>query len=48
MKKKKLVRLEQLEYEAYGCHTEIKMIKKTIRLDDYFKISITPRNLYKD
>ena len=39
MKKKKLVRLEQLEYEAYGCHTEIKMIKKTIRLDDYFKIS---------
>jgi hypothetical protein len=40
--------LEQLEYEAYGCHTEIKMIKKTIRLDDYFKISIIPKNLYKD
>jgi hypothetical protein len=42
MRQKKLISLEQLEYQVYKNENEIR-IKKLIKLDDYFKISIIPK-----
>ena len=42
MRQKKLISLEQLEYEVYKNDNDAK-IKKLIRLDDYFEISIIPK-----
>jgi hypothetical protein len=39
MRQKKLISLEQLEYEVYKNENEIR-IKKLNKLDDYFKISV--------
>ena len=42
MRQKKLISLEQLEYEVYKNDNETK-IKKLITLDDIFNIRIIPK-----
>ncbi len=42
MRQKKLISLEQLEYEVYKNDNEIR-IKKLITLDDIFNIRIVPK-----
>ena len=44
MRQKKLISLEQLEYEVYKNDNETK-IKKLITLDDIFNITIIPKKL---
>ena len=44
MRQKKLISLEQLEYEVYKNENEIR-IKKLITLDDIFNITIIPKKL---
>jgi hypothetical protein len=42
MRQKKLISLEQLEYQVYKNENEIR-IKKIITLDDIFNIRIIPK-----
>jgi hypothetical protein len=43
MKKRTLISLESLEYEVYKNEVEINK-PRLITLDEYFKITIIPRN----